>query len=254
MKELLRFEFRKLFRSKAFYICTAISIIFILISALTVKAMAEELKKVDPNYNTIYTGLSMIKDVFSNGQIAILGGIMVSILVCEDFTSDTLKNVYARGYSRQNVFFAKVIAVLVAYCVMFFADIVLSLLFGTFMFDGFGTAGANYVGAFFGLLILALAYFTIFFTISYLSRKLSLAITFCIIAPLGVSLLLALGDTLISKVADFKFSDYWIDGRLKQMALTDVEGGQIVGAFVISLIVIAGMTLLVSLVNRKRDA
>ena len=254
MKQLLRFEFRKLFRSKAFYVCVAISIAFILLTVLIVKAMEVELKKVDPNYDTVYTSLSLIKGVFSNGQISILGGIMISILVCEDFTSDTLKNVYARGYSRQSVFGAKLIVSLVAYMIMFFAGVLLSLISGAVLFDGFGTAGANYVGAFIATILLVLAYFSIFFTISYLSRKLSLAITFCIIAPLGVSLLLSLGDVLVAKLGDFKLTDYWIDGRLTQMSQYDVSGGNIIGAVIISLVVIAGMTLLISLVNRKRDA
>ena len=143
MKQLLRFEFRKLFRSKAFYVCCAISVAFILITALTTKALEPELKKLDENYQSVYSGLTMLKDVFSNGQIAILGGIMISILVCEDFTSDTLKNVYARGYTRQHVFYAKVVSTLSAYFIVIFADMLLSVLFGTFMFDGFGTAGSN---------------------------------------------------------------------------------------------------------------
>lgn len=254
MKQLLRFEFRKLFRSKAFYVCFAISVAFILITALTMKALEPELKKLDENYQSVCSGLTMLKDVFSNGQIAILGGIMISILVCEDFTSDTLKNVYARGYTRQQVFYAKVVSTLSAYFSVIFADMLLSVLFGTFMFDGFGTAGSNYVGAFFGTLFLALAYFAIFFTISYLCRKLALAITLCIVGPIGMSLILALGDNLVSKLGDFKFSDYWLDGRLKQMAQIDVGGGQIAGAIIISVIVIAGFACLVSLVNRHRDA
>lgn len=254
MKQLLRFEFRKLLRSKAFYVCLAISVAFILITALTVKVMASELTKVDPNYNTTYTGLSMIKDAFSNGSFTILGGIMISILVCEDFSSDTLKNIYARGYSRQNVFFAKLISCLVAFFSVYVIDVLLSLLFGTFLFDGFGTAGTNYVGSLIGIIFLSLAYFVIFFTISYLCRKLSLAITFCIIGPLGMNLLLNLGDTLIKKLGDFKISEYWIDGRLTQMAKADVSGGQIIGAVVISVVVIALMGVLVFLINRKRDA
>lgn len=253
MRQLLRFEFRKLFKSRAFYVCFAISVAFILITALTMKALEPELKKLDENYQSLYSGLTMLKDVFSNGQIAILGGIMIAILVCEDFGSDTLKNVYARGYSRQNVFYAKVVAVLTAYMIMLFADMVLSLLFGTFMFDGFGTAGNNYVGAFFGILFISLAYFAIFFAISYLCRKLSLAITFCIVGPIAMSLLLSLGDTLVSKLGDFKFSDYWLDGRMKQMIQTDVGGGQIAGAIIVSVIVIAGFACLVALINRHRD-
>lgn len=253
MKQLLHFEFRKLFRSKAFYVCVAISIAFILISALTVKAMEPELKKIDPNYQTTYTGLTMLKGAFSNGSISILGGIMIAILVTEDFTSDTLKNVYARGYSRQHVFYAKVVSALVAFLIMLFADMALSVLFGSIMFDGLGAAGENYVGACFATIFLALAYFSIFFAISYLSRKLSLGITLCIVTPLALTLLLSLGDTLISKVADFKLSDYWLDGRLSQMALDNVSGGNILGAFIISVIVIVVMTLLISAVNRKRD-
>lgn len=254
MKQLLHFEFRKLFRSKAFYVCLSISVAFILITALTMKALEPELKKFDENYQSTYTGLSMLKDVFSNGQIALLGGIMIAILVSEDFTSDTLKNVYARGYSRQHVFYAKVISVLSAFFIMLFADMILSILFGTLMFDGFGTTGTNYVGAFFGILMTSLAYFTIFFTISYLCRKLSLAITLCIVGPIAISLLLALGDNLVSKLGDFKFTDYWLDGRLTQMAQENVGGGQIAGAIVISVIVIALFTCLVSLINRHRDA
>ena len=69
-----------------------------------------------------------------------------------------------------------------------------------------------------------------------------------------MNLLLNLGDTLIKKLGDFKISEYWIDGRLTQMAKADVSGGNIIGAVVISVVVIGLMGVLVFLINRKRDA
>lgn len=255
MKQLLRFEFRKLFQSKAFYICVAISIAFILITALTMKLIPEDLKNATPGLQTSYTGLTMLKDVYNNGSISILGGVMIAILVTEDFGADTLKNVYARGYTRQNVFYAKAISALTAFLCMLLVDMLLSLLFGSVLFDGFGVAGTNYALAFIATIFLSLAYFSIFFTVSYLFRKLSLGITFCIVIPMATSLLLVLVDTVIANInKDWSISNYWLDGRLAQMARLDVAGGDIAGAFVISILVIASMTLLISLVNRKRDA
>ncbi len=46
-------------------------------------------------------------------------GIVTALLVCDDYEQQTIKNIYARGYSRSQVYFSKLISVFLAVTVMF---------------------------------------------------------------------------------------------------------------------------------------
>ena len=112
MAALLRFEFRKLFRNKAFYICLGICIAVLVINTITSKLMAdimyeamkEAYAEMGITYEYNFSALALIKSVF-NSNTAIIEGVVVSIIVCEDFASDIIKNIY----SNKIIFFHNII-------------------------------------------------------------------------------------------------------------------------------------------------
>lgn len=257
MLNLLKFEFRKLFRSKAFWVCLGLSLGFILLSCIATKALEAAMGTItDESGNVLVEtkiyGTTLLKGSFGSGSVSIIGGVMVAILICEDYVGDTIKNVYSKGYSRDNVFFAKFISGLVAFMIMVLSGMILSFLAGSFLFDGVGQVGENFVGSLFAIIFLAMAYYVIFFGVSILMKKLSSAIAINIVGPLGITLVFTLVDSLL-KIKDFKISEVWIDTRLTQMASVNVVTSDMIGAFIISLIVIAAMGAVSYLVNHKRD-
>ena len=256
MAKLLRFELRKLFQNKVFYICIAISLVMIIITTLTFKAFsdliaqaAEETGTLEPS--TIYTSLSLLKSAFSNGNISLVGGVMIAILVSEDYTNDLTKNIYSKGYSREQLYFSKYITYLVAFLIMMIIGMIASFFFG-FALDGLGTMGENYILSILGIIIIGIAFYTIYFGIAILLKKLGGAIAIGIIGPTVISLLLAMADSFI-KVDNFKMSEYWLDTRVSLLAQDDVSLKVFAISLVIALVVIAAMAVPSFLVNRKRD-
>ena len=260
MTNLLRFEFRKLFKNKAFYICTAVSLFFVLISAITIKSMHDlyytsvVIEGGEEPVNSLYgmTGLSMLKSGFSNGALATVGAIMVSLIVVEDYYHDTMKNIYAKGYKKDFVFFSKYIVSLVAFFIGFVLCSLLSLLLGATMFDGIGSAGENYAFSIIGLLFVFLAFHAIFFSVTFLIRKTGGAIALNIVGPSAVTLILTMIDSFI-KDNDFTLTDYWISSLSSELSNKDVELSTCFTALIVSTIVIAIFITISFFVNKKRD-
>lgn len=245
MIDLLKLEFRRLFRAKSLYICTVIALVMIVISAATTKMLLDIASSEE--FNEAFggaalqtpTSLSMLKTVLSSSLTTILA-IFLSIFVTEDYASDTIKNVYAKGKSRDSVFFAKYISTLAASLIMLVLCAGFSFAAGKMLFGEYGTAGENYVGSLFAELVIFLAYVTIYFTIAISIKKTGASIAISIIGPLLVSLFLSLGNAALnSETVDL--SEYWLDGRLGILEATNVAGKDLAIGFVVG-----GIALLVA--------
>ena len=115
MNNLLKLEFRKLKRQKCFYICLAIMVAMLLITGVTAKIFmdhAAELAEI-AGEPVIPTTLPVFLLSFASASMfSMIASIYVSIVVCEDYESQTIKNIYARGYSRSAHYFSKLIYIL----------------------------------------------------------------------------------------------------------------------------------------------
>lgn len=256
MARLLRFEFRKLFQNKAFYICTAISLVMIVIATLTFKALqdlfaqaAEETGTIAPSTN--YTSFGLLKSAFSNGSMSLVGGVMTVLLVSEDYTNDLTKNIYSKGYSREKLYLSKYIVCLIAFLLTMIIGMVASFFFG-FALDGLGTTGSYYAISIIGLFIVGIAFYTIFFGVAILIKKTGGAIAIAIIGPTVISLLLTMADSFIN-LENLKLSEYWLDSRISLLAEFDIEPKVFWISLAVSLIFITAMAIPSFLVNRKRD-
>ena len=271
MKELLKFEFRKLIRNKTFYICLGICALLIIISILINKAvydsdlltaaqneMPEEYAALIEEQKASLTGINLFKQTLAsstsliNNTLAILG-IVTSLIICEDFTGDTIKNIYSKGYSRTQVYFAKLISSLAVFLVITIVAMTLSFTLGSLLLNGVGTVGKNFVLSLVCMLFVALAYFMIFFSISMLFKRTAPSIVLCILGPLVVSLIFDLID-VVKKTDKFTASDFWIIGVANNLTTTDVANNFIVIGFIVPIVIIAGFGALSFFLNKKRDA
>ena len=109
MQELLKLEFRKLTKQKSLYICLAIMLSLILLSAIVYKV----LMSTSIDMGDFVTDLNNIDGIFftlttlSNADFFIILGIVVAITFCFDFEEHTIRNIFARGYSRTSLYFSK---------------------------------------------------------------------------------------------------------------------------------------------------
>jgi len=245
MKNLLQFEFRRLLKAKYFYICIAVSVALLLISAATTKILMqavtineEEMPDIATAAFMAPTALSLMKQIGSSSVTMILA-IFTTLFVTEDYTSDTIKNVYSRGYTSSSVFFAKYIVTFVAGAIFLALTSLASFLIGL-SFDGVGKAGTNYAGAYLTILFCLIAYITIYFAIAISIRKTGGSIALSIIGPLALSLILYLFNAIL-KLDNVDLSDYWLDGRMTILQTQDVEGREIgIGCLIAFLLTAAG--------------
>ena len=110
MFRLLNFEFRKLIRQKSFYICIGVMLALLLFSAYTAELMTSESGIENPELN----GTNYLMEAVSSSALFSVLAVFIPLFVCEDYASGTIRNVITRGFSRFEIFAAKLIAVIFA--------------------------------------------------------------------------------------------------------------------------------------------
>ena len=250
MGKLFKLQFRRLFKSKSFYILIAISLIAVLISLAALKAVSS----MDTGSIKIETtpGFTALKGGFGNGLLSIILAITTAIFISEDFSSETIKNIYAKGYSHKDVFVVDYFTTLIETAIILTCNMLFSFLVGTMMF-GVGNAGENYFFSLIGIFFIAFAYHSIFFAISISLRKPGGSIAFGILGPLVINLIINLVDAILGDKNKFRLSNYWIDGKLSLLTDTNVEIGEIFASIGISLLVMLVCLAISYFVNDKRE-
>ena len=260
MGALLRFEFRKLLRNKALYICLGICIFLLVINTITLKVMADLSKEMleeayagmNMSFESSFSALSMIKSTFSSNT-AIIEGVIVAILICEDFAGDIIKNIYSKGYTRTQVFFAKMISSFTAFMGILLSGMIISFVLGVALSGKVGSVGQNYAWSVVCILLVSIAYFMIYFTISMGFRKIAPSILLSILGPTGVSIVLILINLFI-KNENVVLTDYWISGVMTNLTYVDVERKALIVSVIMSIVIIVGFGSLAFLIDNKRDA
>ena len=265
MGKLLQLEFRRLFRAKSFYICLAISLVLVLITTGTTKlllTLASKMVEEDPEFGEAQaaitlagiaspTALSMLKQVASSSLTTVLA-VFIPLFVTEDYTSDTIKNIYSKGYSRDEIFCSKFISAFTAGLIMIVANALFSFAMGAAFFGKIGTMGKNYVPSLIALLLLLICHVAISFSISISLRKTGGAIALAIIAPMVIGLLFLLVDA-VPAFDKWDLSQYWLDSRISAMAQDQVAGKDLLSAFLVGGIVFLIAGGVGFFVNRKRE-
>jgi len=238
MESLLKLEFRRLTRKKSFYICTSVMFSLLLLAVL----LANALVKVVPSLSESMTGVSLLFDGLGTSSFTLIAGIFAVLFVCEDYSQQTVKNIYARGYSQKNVYFAKLISTLVAATVMFLAVELFAFLLGT-VFFGVGEVESP---KFFALLaaqyVAAMAEIVFAFAIASVLCKTGASIATMILAPLVVSLFLSLTDAFL-EIEDAVLTNYWMSNFLSSVSVLTVSTERLLeclfGSFIYIVVFIA---------------
>ena len=244
MKELLKLQLRKLTKQKSLYICLAIMLALVLLSAVAYKIMMASsisLGDIAPELSDV-TGIFFTLTTLSNADFFIILGIVVAITYCYDYEEHTVKNIFAKGYSRTSLFFSKVISILCATAFMFVCCFVFAFAVGTIFF-GIGEGNLLSMLGLVGIqFLICLAYSAFFVFICTICKKMAVAIAINIVAPLVISLVLMLADSIV-KLSSLKIAGFWLDGMITNLtslgaSLTSILIG-VVGAvlyFVIFII------------------
>lgn len=255
MKDLIRFEFRKLRRQKSFYICLVVMLAMMLISGITYKIMSDhaaEIAEITEGQQLLpKSGGAFMLGFLSASSFAMISAILVSILVCGDYESQIVKNIYARGYSRENFYFAKLIYVFTVISVMFLAAFAVSALFGIAVFGDDGIDGRTFLLIAMQYIV-CLAEVSLYFALCSAIKKLGASIAVCIFAPIVLSLLFELADTSL-KINDFKVASVWMESFLSDLSSVSISAERLIVCVALSVVYAAIFIFTGYRISKKTD-
>ncbi len=247
MNNLLKFEFRKLFKQKSFYICTVIMLAMSFLGLLLNKTLAS-----NADFNmAMPTAKSSLLTAVSSSSFTMICGIFLALFICTDYDQQTIKNVYARGFSRNNVYFAKFIVCVISTIAMFALTLVFTYIAGSVLFDGTSDTG-NYAGMIAGQLIYCIAYSSFVFAISLIVKKVGISIALAILGPSLIGTVINLADAFL-KIENFKIGSYWLDGFIGDLTSLATDNTRLIVCIVLSIVYAAIFVVAGYLINRKQE-
>lgn len=247
MKNLLKFEFHKLVRQKSFYICTVVMLALAFVSLLITKTWAEN----DPENARELSGGAMMLTAVSSSSFTLLSGIFIALFACNDYDGQTIKNVYARGFSKGKVYFAKLLATFAAVVSMFAVTLIFSCAAGNFLFGNESTSG-NYVGLIVGQLVLCLAYAAFVFAVSLVIKKTGASVALAVLGTSLVGTVLNLGDAIL-KSENFKLSSYWLDSFMTDLTSLATDTSRLTLCVVLSVVYAAAFVFAGYSIQKKQE-
>ncbi|BBF43575.1 hypothetical protein lbkm_2263 [Lachnospiraceae bacterium KM106-2] len=234
MRKLIHFELRKLLKQKSFYICTTISLFFLSINF----ALGQKLIALTDG--TAVTGLSSIQGTISSLSFTLILSIFIVLFVTDDYSGGTIKNVFSKGYTRTQVFFAKYIVSLIGSFLLTTACMLFSFVVGSSL-GSIGSASTSFLPSMLCQILLLITYHTMYFCFAIVLGKSGSAIASCIIAPTIFTLLYSLLDSWMS-FSNFTFKSIWLDNLLAVVSESAVDPSQLSRSalFSVSYIIIFG--------------
>lgn len=250
MKRLLAFEFRKLFRRPTFYACLSICLCGTLLAYLTNRGAQALMQALDPTmYLSLYEALL---PSLANGVLPWAGGIFAILTVCYDFDNKTLKNIFARGFSRRQLFYAKLLVSLSATAMMAAACLLLNLLLCSLTFYADAAPYQRLPILLLGQLIVLLGYTALGLLLGFLIKRTGKAVALLFVIPLAVSAVLSVADLYNSIVQNnLTLSIFWLDSLATVFASLDPYQPFLWGAILAAVIYVAIFILLGRLVSRR---
>ena len=238
MKDLMKFEFRKLKTQKSFYIILIIMVAMVLITTATYKLVENLSNEIEEMGNAVgqtirFSGEGFWLGFASASNFGLLTAIFVAINVTYDYDNQIVKNIFARGYSRTDFFFAKFVYLIVTTSIMFFAAVAVSGVTNAIFFGINGDIGKIVLLLDVQYLV-CMASVVMCFAISAIIKRLGGSIAACIIIPIAVSLVLGLVDVIIN-VEAFDISDYWLSSFTDKLADIEIATKDIIIRAVLSV-------------------
>ncbi|MCM1404149.1 MAG: ABC transporter permease [Prevotella sp.] len=246
MIRLLKFEWRKLLRQKSLYICFGIGLFVTVLFVSLGKILAARLG-VDLNATAVD---SMLQVISESGFVSLLG-IYLAIYACHDFAHQTIKNIYARGYSRTSVYLTKYLVSLGVTLAMAILYMIFSWVFCCIIGIPVGTLSGAILGALVLQLWVLVGMHGLFFGISMMIGKTGGSVALNLF---GISFAFSILE-LLFQIFNFEFSilDYNLEMVLATLMTPDLTTTTLLRSLLLPL---AYGVVFVSLgywLNRRRD-
>lgn len=205
MRELLKTDLKRILKDKLFLVACILGIIFAISSPLLSKILIVGLNIEEELGASISSAKSMFFSAFSlSGNFGLILPILISIVLCKDFSHGTIRNKIICGKTRTNIFLSMFISGTIVICGAMLAHALLTLVVSLFFFP-YQTAPFT-IDSFWYLLLSMLFAILIYVFISALISFLSVCMKsagLAVILYIAVNFLFSIVGTVIAVVAVF---------------------------------------------------
>ena len=247
MQNLLKLEFRKLKKQLAFYICLGAALSMILITFFTFNSMYSP-----DNSMFTYTHIDAMVNTFTSSSFITMAAVFIALNVCEDYGQKTVKNFYAKGYTRTEVSTAKIITVYTATTIMFLILELVGFILGSALFEAGDVGNYKFLAVIGAQYVSAMAYVSFFLAVSLIIQKIGGAIAISIVATTAINGLLSLADLLLEN-EKVQLADYWLEGTANSLTSISVTQDRMVTCLITSLIYIPVFLFLGQRLSKNRE-
>ena len=264
MLNILKSDFYKLKKSKAFWICTTLCVVFGVFAVVAFQAnIQRDLKFQNPADHDYVQALELTKHtsaVWGLEQFlpmnfnTLIVGVFISIFVTSEFSYGTMKNTLSRGAHRVKVFFSKIIVCGAAAIVMQVLFLSALLAAGSTVW-GFDPQSISTTGSIIRVLLLQIlviiAFTTLFTFVSTAIRSNGGSIATNILCATMISTFFnALNILFNYKIV---INDYWIGGVVSKLATFTPASGDILHGILVILAWGAASVLVGTALFKKLD-
>lgn len=246
MAKLLKSNFYKMFKSKAFYICT---IVYTGITCLTVLLLKLTDQVTDSSGGIDASGLMRYKDgisygteILCNGDVLFFIAIFSAIFITSEFTYGTMKNIVSKGFERYRIYFSIFIPMVAATFIMAAFNFLVSTSLASAFIGSFGTYNGDLLLKtlrFVGIeMILHTAFVSMFVMIAIAIRHNGGVIAIDIFIFTFGRLIYQFLELIVRNVfkidIKFTFSDYSLQNNIF-MAISTINGEHILRPILVGL-------------------
>lgn len=283
MTNLFRFEFRKLFRARVFYVCGAVLVVMLLVLMGTEKitvVISSEMLGVSPE-ELLYdspedqqmmagmglflgarSGLAWMLNALTSSFTVMVFGAFVATFFLGDYGNRTVHHILTKGYSRTEIFFAKYLTCLAGSLIYATILMLCAFIFGSLFFTVGKSFSLRFVALILTQFLIVAAFNAMFCFFSALSFKVAPALILSIAIPVAMPLILTVADLLIQWQAISGeetleswqiLSSYWLNGLLSGVSTTGASDADMIRALVGAPLYIAVFTAGGYLLARRKE-
>lgn len=256
MLNLIKANFYKVVRMKSFYVCAVLAIINAALQIMYLNSQFASFGDISPAVFG-YNGLRIGTQCLSSGMLFCT--IFISMLIPQEFSLGTIKNIISSGKDRISIYFSQWIVSLVVSVLYTVIPALVGFILGNSLWGYGEVSRSDYLDTLriTGLMILAVfAMQSIFIMIGFLVRRSGATIAVSWVSMVGIGgFIIPIMDYLIEKfcnVQNFTFSKYWVQTYLQEFLSSHITMESLsLGIIVcVSTIVISSAVAIVSFVQR----
>lgn len=269
MFKMMHADFYRLWRTKSFFICTAVAAVIAILRVVIIQSSYNILKGVPSTqagvkesmdlYSQMMKagGIGQLATCMSGNLIPLLIAIVVSLFVCIEFTSGAIKN--AHGFNRSEIYFSTLLTAAVSGLIMMLVYMLLSFSVGSIAW-GVGTTDADTAVTLLKIIgiqaLLILACTSLFVMVAMLMRNGGGTIAINLGSFIVVPLILGIIDALFNNAAHEKvvnLSQYWVANSGSLAATLRLKNDDIITCLIVAGCYIVIPSAIGAFTFEKRD-